>query len=45
MTLNDKLVLKRNRLAYLQSNGKNIDSPGVVKKLVREIRSLENKTQ
>ena len=45
MTNTEILALKKNRLQYLQGNGKNIDSNGVVKKLIREIRSLENKTQ
>ena len=36
------LALKKNRLQILQSNGKNVDSPGVVKKLIRQIRNMEN---
>lgn len=35
------LALKKNRLQCLKSNGKNVDSPGVVKKLTREIKKLE----
>ena len=36
------LKLKKNRLEYLKSNGKNIESSGVVKKLIRQIRNMEN---
>lgn len=41
MNKNEILALKKNRLAYLQCNGKNIQSSGVVKKLIRQIRNLE----
>lgn len=41
MNKNEILALKKNRLAYLQGNGKNIQSSGVVKKLIRQIRNLE----
>lgn len=41
MNNSEKLALMKNRLMYLQSNGKNIQSSGVVKKLVRQIRNLE----
>ncbi len=40
MSKNDKLALMKNRLACLKSNGKNVDSPGVVKKLERQIRNI-----
>lgn len=40
MNKNDKLALMKNRLAYLKVNGKNVDSPGVVKKLERQIRNI-----
>lgn len=33
-------TLKKGRLAKLKSNGKNIESGGVVRKLEREIRNL-----
>lgn len=35
------LAQKKNRLATLESNGKNVKCPGVVRKLRREIRNLE----
>lgn len=41
MNKNEILALKKNRLTYLQGNGKNIQSSGVVKKLIRQIRNLE----
>lgn len=40
MSRNDKLALMRNRLACLKANGKNVDSPGVVKKLERQVRNM-----
>lgn len=43
MTRENELAIKKNRLAYLEGNGKNIDSNGVVKKLRRQIANLENK--
>lgn len=36
-----KLVIMKNRMANLQANGKNIKSPGVVRKLTRQIRNIE----
>ena len=41
MKKEEVLALKKNRLAILSENGKNVDSRGVVKKLKREIRNLE----
>ena len=41
MKKEENLALKKNRLAILTENGKNIDSQGVVKKLKREIKNLE----
>ena len=41
MSKKEILALKKNRLAILTENGKNIDSQGIVKKLKREIRNLE----
>ena len=41
MSKEEILALKKNRLAILLENGKNIDSQGVIKKLKREIRNLE----
>lgn len=41
MKKEEVLALKKNRLAILSENGKNIESAGVVKKLKREIRNLE----
>lgn len=40
MEKNIVLAIKKNRLANLQANGKN--NTGVVRKLKREIRNLEN---
>lgn len=41
MKKEEVLALKKNRLAILSANGRNIDSQGVIKKLKREIRNLE----
>lgn len=41
MTKEQILKSKKNRLATLESNGKNIKSPGVIQKLKREIRNME----
>lgn len=41
MTNEQILARKKNRLQILESNGKNIKSGGVVKRLRREIRNLE----
>ena len=41
MTVEQKLALMKNRLATLEENGKNIKSPGVVRKLRRVIRNME----
>lgn len=41
MTNAEKLVLKKQRLATLEANSKNVKSGGVVKRLRREIRNLE----
>lgn len=43
MTNTDKLALMKNRLVVLEGNGKNIKSPGVVRKLQRQIHNIENK--
>ncbi len=40
MRKEDIIALKKNRLNILKSNGKNIDSYGVIKKLERELRNL-----
>lgn len=37
----DKLLAMENRLHKLKNNGKNSDSPGVVRKLERKIRKLK----
>lgn len=39
----DKLLAMEIRLHKLKTNGKNSDSPGVVKKLERKIRNLKQK--
>ena len=41
ITVEQKLALMKNRLATLEENGKNIKSPGVVRKLKRQIRNME----
>ena len=41
MNKENLLALKKNRLQILKSNGKNVDSPGVVRKLTRQIRNME----
>lgn len=43
MTKEQQLALKKNRLETLQNNPKNLKSGGVIRRLKREIRSLENK--
>lgn len=43
MTEANKLALMKNRLVVLEGNGKNIKSPGVVRKLQRQICNLENR--
>lgn len=40
MTKEQVLALKKNRLAMLSTNSKNIKCPGVVRKLRREIRNI-----
>jgi hypothetical protein len=37
-----KCAIKKNRLQKLEQNGKNIKSTGVVRKLRREIRNMDN---
>lgn len=37
----EKLLALENRLHKLKSNGKNSDSPGVIKKLQRKIRNIK----
>jgi hypothetical protein len=41
ITQEQKLALMKNRLATLMENGKNVKSPGVVRKLQRTIRNME----
>ena len=41
MNKEQKLALMKNRLASLKGNPKNVKCPGVVRKLSREIRNLE----
>ena len=43
ITREQKLAMKKNRLAVLEANGKNIKSGGVIKRLCREIRNMEAK--
>lgn len=43
MTTEQKLALQKNRLVTLQDSPKNLKSTGVVRKLRRRIRNLENK--
>jgi hypothetical protein len=37
----EKLLALENRLHKLKNNGKNSDSPGVIKKLQRKIRNIK----
>lgn len=41
MTTEQIIALKENRLNTLKSNGKNVDSQGVVNKLTRELKNLK----
>lgn len=41
MTTEQIIALKENRLNTLKSNGKNVDSSGVINRLTREIRNLK----
>jgi len=43
MTAEQKLVLKKVRLAKLEGTPKNLKCPGVVRKLRREIRNAETR--
>ena len=40
-TGNERLIALENRLHKLKSNGKNDDSPGVVKKIERKITKIK----
>lgn len=42
MSKSEKITLMKNRLATLKGTPKNIKCPGVVRKLERQIRSMEN---
>ena len=41
MTNEQILALKKNRLVVLESNGKNVKCPGVIRKLKRQVRNFE----
>ena len=41
MTNEQKIAIMKNRLIVLESNGKNVKCPGVVRKLHRQIRNME----
>lgn len=41
MTKEQKLAMMKSRLSVLEQNPKNIKCPGVVKKLRRQIRNME----
>lgn len=41
MTKEQKMALMKNRLSILESNGKNVKSPGVIRKLQRQIGKSE----
>lgn len=45
MTKEQELALMKNRLATLESNGKNIKSPGVIKKLRRLVKRAEKEVR
>jgi len=42
MNKEQKLALMKDRFSKLSENGKNIKSAGVLRKLARQIRNLEN---
>lgn len=42
MSKSEKIALMKNRLATLKGTPKNVKCPGVVRKLERQIRSMEN---
>ena len=42
MKTSQVLALKKERLSKLQENGKNVKTPGVVRKLTREVKNMEN---
>lgn len=42
MSKEQKLALIKNRLAILKGSPKNIKCPGVVRKLERQVRKMEN---
>jgi hypothetical protein len=42
MVKEQKLALMKNRLATLKGSPKNIKCPGVVRKLERQVRKMEN---
>lgn len=42
MSKEQRLALMKNRLSTLKDSQKNIKCPGVVRKLERQIRSMEN---
>ena len=41
MTTSQKVALMQHRLTILEGNGKNVKSPGVVRKLQRLLRNIE----
>ena len=41
MTNEQKIAIMKNRLTILESNSKNVKCPGIVKKLHRQIRNME----
>ena len=41
MTKKQRIAIKKNRLLVLMNNGKNSENSGVIKRLNREIRTLE----
>lgn len=41
MTKKQRLAIRKNRLLVLMNNGKNSENSGVIKRLNREIRTLE----
>lgn len=41
MTKEERLIYLKARLQVIKSRGKDVDCPGVVKKLERQIRKLE----
>lgn len=45
MSQEEKIKIKQDRLNSLRNSPKNVKSPGVIRKLTRQIRNLERDTK